>query len=394
MRIKLYLVPIILFALLFSATAEDVKHHSVKAIKGEGTYALLKKYKVNTSSCNLDYFKTINKLDSDLMLMADKSYQLPILVYTYNATSIRSTIGINDWDLAKKIQSYNEAVHKAGLKENDYRVDNVLWVPYDILHCKGELITTEENTNSDGKTITYPLFGKEHEVVDIVDTKLKGRVYYIVAGHGGPDPGAMVKNGEHTLCEDEYAYDISLRLARNLMQHNATVYMITEDKNDGIRSGEYLKMDKDETCYPNQVIPLNQVKRLDQRVDAINELYNKHKKQGATKQRAVVIHVDSRSSSQRIDMFFYHNPKSTKGKELATQLRNTIDAKYAMHQKGRGYSGTVKSRNLHMLRKTYPVSVYIELGNIKNYRDQKRFIVEDNRQAGANWLAEGLMNEK
>lgn len=393
MKIKLYLLSILL-TLVLSATAEDVKHYSVKAKKGEGTYALLKRYQINTSSCNLDYFKTINKLNSDLMLMVDKSYQLPILVYTYNATSIRSTIGINDWDLAKKIQSYNESVHSAGLKEKDYREDNILWIPYDILHCEGEFNTTEANTNSDSKTITYPLFGKENEKVDIEDTKLKGRVYYIVAGHGGPDPGAMVKNGSHTLCEDEYAYDISLRLARNLMQHSATVYMITEDKNDGIRSGEFLKMDKDETCYQNQVIPLNQVKRLNQRVDAINVLYNKHKKQGAKRQRAVVIHVDSRSSSQRIDMFFYHNPKSSKGKSLATQLRNTIDAKYAMHQKGRGYSGTVKARNLHMLRKTYPISVYIELGNIKNYRDQKRFIVEDNRQAVANWLAEGLMNEK
>lgn len=93
-------------------------------------------------------------------------------------------------------------------------------------------------------------------------------------------------------------------------------------------------------------------------------------------------------------MFFYHNPKSKKGKELANQLRNTIDEKYAQHQKDRGYSGTVKARNLHMLRKTYPVGVYVELGNIKNYKDQKRFIVEDNRQAVANWLAEGLMNEK
>lgn len=393
MKIKIYLLAVTVM-LFMSGMAEEYKHYTVKAKKGEGTYALLKRYKINTNSCNLDYFKTINKLDNDLMLMVDKSYQLPILVYQYNATSIRSTIGINDWDLAKKIQSYNEDLFQSGLKEKDYRDDNILWVPYDVLHCEGEYNPSNTNTESGSKTITYSLFGKEHEKVEIEDTKLKGQVYYVVAGHGGPDPGAMVKNGNHTLCEDEYAYDISLRLARNLMQHSATVYMITEDKNDGIRSESYLKQDKDETCYQNQVIPLNQVKRLNQRVDAINVLYNKHKKQGAKKQRAIVIHVDSRSSGQRIDMFFYHNPKSKKGKELANQLRNTIDEKYAQHQKDRGYSGTVKARNLHMLRKTYPVGVYVELGNIKNYKDQKRFIVEDNRQAVANWLAEGLMNEK
>ena len=128
-------------------------------------------------------------------------------------------------------------------------------------------------------------------------------------------------------------------------------------------------------------------------MDAINTLYKKHKKEGIKKQRAIIIHVDSRGTGQRIDMFFYHNPKSKTGKQLAKTLRNTIDEKYARHQKGRGYSGTVKARNLHMLRETYPVAVYAELGNIRNSRDQKRFIIEDNRQAVANWLCEGLLKE-
>jgi N-acetylmuramoyl-L-alanine amidase len=39
------------------------------------------------------------------------------------------------------------------------------------------------------------------------------------------------------------------------------------------------------------------------------------------------------------------------------------------------------------------VAVFIELGNIRNPQDQKRFILEDNRQAVANWLTEGLMKE-
>jgi N-acetylmuramoyl-L-alanine amidase len=140
-------------------------------------------------------------------------------------------------------------------------------------------------------------------------------------------------------------------------------------------------------------MPLNQVKRLNQRVDAINTLYNKHKQEGAKKQRAIIIHVDSRGTGQRIDMFFYYNPKSKTGRELAKTLQSTIEEKYNQHQASRGYSGTVKARNLHMLRETYPVAVYAELGNIRNARDQKRFIIEDNRQAVANWLCEGLMRE-
>jgi N-acetylmuramoyl-L-alanine amidase len=54
----------------------------------------------------------------------------------------------------------------------------------------------------------------------------------------------------------------------------------------------------------------------------------------------------------------------------------------------------VTARNLHVLRKTKPTAVFIELGNIRNSQDQKRFVIEDNRQAVANWLAEGLLREK
>ncbi len=47
-----------------------------------------------------------------------------------------------------------------------------------------------------------------------------------------------------------------------------------------------------------------------------------------------------------------------------------------------------------MLRETHPVAVFIELGNIRNSNDQKRFLIESNRQAVANWLVDGLIKEK
>ena len=117
----------------------------------------------------------------------------------------------------------------------------------------------------------------------------------------------------------------------------------------------------------------------------------KTKKKDDKKQLAINLHVDSRSSGQRIDMFFYYKPDDNKGKEIANTLRDKVEEKYNHHQKNRGYYGSVKPRNLHMLRKVIPTSVFIELGNIRNSADQKRFIVKDNRQAVANWLVEGLL---
>ena len=38
---------------------------------------------------------------------------------------------------------------------------------------------------------TNPVFGKKYENVPVIDNQLEGAIYYLVSGHGGPDPGAM-----------------------------------------------------------------------------------------------------------------------------------------------------------------------------------------------------------
>jgi N-acetylmuramoyl-L-alanine amidase len=237
---------------------------------------------------------------------------------------------------------------------------------------------------------TFKIFGVAYQDVKITGSRLKGAVYYLKSGHGGPDPGAMAKYQNHILCEDEYAYDVILRLGRKLIENGATVYFIIRDPNDGIRNDEYLKPDKDEYCYPNLTIPLNQVQRLKQRTNAINSVFDKNK---GKFQRMISIHVDSRSKGENIDVFFYHDKVSKKGKKAATILKNTFEDKYREHQPDRGYRGSVSERNLYVLTHSRPVSVFIELGNIQHSLDQKRIIDSNNRQALANWLAEGLIRD-
>ncbi len=250
--------------------------------------------------------------------------------------------------------------------------------------------TGETTAKASGRIVRNEIFGPKYADVEIIDDQLKGAVFHLVSGHGGPDPGAVGTYGNWKLCEDEYAYDVTLRLARNLTQHGATVYMIIKDPNDGIRDDSYLKPDKDEVCHPNLKIPLNQVQRLKQRTDAVNSLYAKHK---GSFQRMIIIHLDSRSHGQNIDVFFYHDKRSKSGKAAATTLKNTFQQKYDQHQPGRGYKGTVSDRNLYVVRNSHPVAVFIELGNINHKRDQQRFIIPSNRQALANWLFEGLLED-
>ncbi|MDC6405399.1 MULTISPECIES: N-acetylmuramoyl-L-alanine amidase family protein [Maribacter] len=236
---------------------------------------------------------------------------------------------------------------------------------------------------------TYDIFGEKHKTVLSKSERLKGAIYYLVSGHGGPDPGAMAVYAGKSISEDEYAYDITLRLAKELLGHGASVYIIIRDENDGIREERILEMDRDEVAYPDKVIPLNQRDRLQQRVDIVNDLYKQNK--GAY-QRLIVTHVDSRSVGQNIDVFFYHHEKSQNGKRLAESIHKTFEAKYKQYQPNRTYSGTFEDRtSLFLVKKTHPAMTFIEIGNIRNEKDQRRILDPDNRQALAKWISEGVI---
>lgn len=322
------------FLLLATLNLNAQEYKTIVAKKGDGIYSVLRENNIALSHIN--DFKRLNKdvLKGSNELKAGYKYKLPKI----NDDNTKSSSASSSLSTSKSIKRFS-------------------------------------------------IFGPEHQDIEIENEKLKGAVYYLVAGHGGPDPGAVGKYKGKTLCEDEYAYDITLRLARYLLSQGATVYMITRDNNDGIRDGWYLQADKDEKCYPNQTIPINQNSRLRQRRDAVNSLYKKYR---GNYQRLVVLHVDSRSKGEKIDVFFYHDKRSKTGKKFATNLRNTFDEKYNQHQPGRGYHGTISTRNLYMLKYSWPVATFIELGNINHERDLKRFIIDDNRQAIANWLGEGM----
>lgn len=239
-------------------------------------------------------------------------------------------------------------------------------------------------------TITEPLFGKKYSKVEIKSKDLSGAVFYLVSGHGGPDPGANTKLNGNLITEDEYAYDITLRLGRRLMEEGAKVYFIIQDKKDGIRDESFLTHDYDEVCYPDQPIPRRQNARLRQRAETVNVLY---KKDASTYKRCIVIHVDARHAKKDIDLFFYHHSRSSNGKSLATNMRNTMDQEYRRNQPNRGYYGTVSSRGLYMINVPTPPVVYIELGNINNTRGQQRIMLENNRQALANWMFKGILKD-
>ncbi len=370
--------------------------YSCEAKAGDGIIILLNRYELDEYECNLDKFLELNKLKKTDPLLKGKKYQLPVLIYNYNGKSIRSTLAINDFETALRIANYNRLILNRNLRRSDYETSGILWVPYHELHCAApstKPIAIEPNpVNVAGsfKSEMTSIFGPEYANLTKKSDKLKGRVFYISSGHGGPDPGAVAKIGRHMICEDEYAYDVSLRLARNLMENGATVHIVIQDDGDGIRNDDILTCDNDEKTMGSMTIPINQLARLKQRTDAINNLYDQYRRAGVKDQTLICIHVDSRSEGERQDVFFYHCENSTTGKKLASTMQQVFKEKYARYRLSADFEGTVSCRNLYMLRVPLPTTIYIELANIRNEFDRKRILPSTNRQALANWLCEGL----
>lgn len=415
-----YLILLFLTTSITTYASEDQRspyYFEVTAQNGDGIYSLLRRYELLGPECNLHFFLRENSLSLEDQLIVGRKYKIPVLIYRYNGVSIRSTIDDSDWDKAVRIKQYNEKILANGLRSTSYLKSHILWVPHHEMSCGNQLpeqiadpesdenlvVATkdEENTPITAakpvslKSLTVPMFGPAHETVYLKSEKLAGKVYYLVSGHGGPDPGAMAHkvDGSYTLCEDEYAYDVTLRLAKRLMEQGAIVHMLIEDPNDGIREVMYLDCDNDEKSLGKDHIPLSQKLRLRQRTNEINKLYKKHQRQGVTEQVVLSIHVDSRSESLRQDVFFYYYSESNSGKNLATRLKSTFENKYREYQgPHRNYDGSVSSRPLFILKYSWPTAVFVELANIRNAHDRKRILDPNNRQYLADWLYEGLIN--
>ncbi len=376
-----------------SSYAQD--YLQVKANKGDGLINLFQKFNIEYSDANIASFKEINKLTS-ISLQLDKSYFLPIQIFKFNGKSIRTSINNNDYDYAYAIQLYNEDLTKKKIKEKDFRIDKEIWIPVNFSIIKvddNSKLSKKEEVKKQKKVEDklYQLLGKGNEKVIPIDSRLEKCAFYLVSGHGGPDPGAQAQKDGYTLSEDEYAYDVILRLGRELLKHGAEVFFIVQDPNDGIRDDVYLSNSKDEIYHGGGKIVVDQRQRLKDRSDVVNRLYNSNPANKKHHQ-AISIHVDSRISNEKqIDIFFYHSANSSEGEVIANSLLTTIKSKYEESQPGRGYEGSVSHRNLYVLRHFMPVTTFIELGNIQNFRDQQRILVANNRQAIANWLCDGLI---
>jgi len=381
---------LILLVLLNSISLLARDYVTGKPKKGFGIESFLKNYELKSNTFNIDKFSELNKdnLGTKPSLSVKKSYKLPIQIHKFDGKSIRTSIGIKDYNLAKQIDRYNILLQKKKIKSKFYRDDKRIWVPEELLDSPTEIV---HKSTPKPKFAKEQLYGPNYSYIEIQNNKLDDCVFYLISGHGGPDPGAVGNKNGKELHEDEYAYDVILRLGRKLIENGALVYHIVQDSADGIREAKFLNNSDREIHLGGTKIPTDQLERLSSRVKIVNSLYETNIDPDI-KQFSIEIHVDSRLEKQNIDIFFYHIEGDEKGKNMADIMRKTIEKKYAKAQPGRGYSGSLSSRNLYMVKNLKPTTVFIEIGNIQNTKDQTRIMEPNNRQAMANWISSGILN--
>jgi len=376
-----------------SISAQTLDTIRAKAQKSDGIYSLLRNNGFPPNAYIKDFLElNRKKLNGGTSLVLGEEYILAVLKRAEkDTTAFKHEKDSKD---VKKV-TLKTTINKESVNKVEEKVttevlskeDNPISLEDSIKKSQNEVRLVGLPASND-LFVNYPLFGEELSQVEIENDDLKGAVFYLISGHGGPDPGSVETVDGKLLAEDEYAYDVTLRLCRYLIARGAKVTMIIRDKNDGIRDERLLEVDYDEVNYPSDLISLDQKTRLKQRVDAVNDLYAVNK---GKYQRLVTIHVDSRSRNNHKDVFFYHHKKSTSGKLMAQRLQSTFRNNYRKYQPKRRYSGTVTSRTLYVVKNTHPTMVYVELGNIKNPTDQKRLFSPKNREVMAKWLGEGLI---
>lgn len=279
---------LLLLLFVFTSISFQAQQTTDTPRNGEGISSFLKR---NNRPGKMYYkvFLELNKkrLNGKEELQLGVRYVLPPLKNERKNSSVKKNVvsgsnGMKDkrtivskQDSAKDIVLKDEALEDTLFEEKTVKDFVLQETPEEDMD-----VSEQSSRQAAGKRkgfVRESLFGKAFADVRINGKRLQGACFYVVGGHGGPDPGAIGKIGNVELHEDEYAYDVALRLARNLMEEGAEVRVIIQDAKDGIRDDRYLSNSKRETCM-GAAIPLNQVARLRQRCDAINALYRKDRK--------------------------------------------------------------------------------------------------------------------
>ena len=254
------------------------------------------------------------------------------------------------------------------------------------------------------------------------------------SGHGGNDPGAVggSKKNHDLIFEDELTYDVLLRLKKLLEQKRFKVYQTIKDTNQRHPSHKLQTVkDRDEflLVHPNYNLTSSNV-GINFRVYLVNYLYHKLIKKGVPKDNIIFIslHADALHSSIRGATVYY--PDSAlkvsefrtlkniynKRKEFVSRIKfQKIDNHY-QSERSRYFANQIiksfKNANVKIHRNSpirsyyyrngkktlpgvlryskIPISILIEIANLKNRQDRYNMLQSMQREKIAKYIAKAI----
>ena len=219
-------------------------------------------------------------------------------------------------------------------------------------------------------------------------------------GHGGRDPGAIVSNVDGVnrsvhVVEDEYVYDIALRLYRKLRFSGAEVEMTVISPNHLIRENEPATVtfvhEQNEVYNDENVNLKNSVsvrpalENIAQRVKIANRFF-KGVKQGRT--LFVSLHADNSPNRPKGSLVIYLNQKG----KIDTQSRSFAQVmQKALHHPG--LPAQIAGHNLAVLRGNQgQAEVLVEIRNVHDIGEAWALRFHDKRDLDAERVFSGILN--
>lgn len=228
----------------------------------------------------------------------------------------------------------------------------------------------------------YNNFKNDIATLPVLSNNLKGYKIVLDPGHGGYDPGAIGKvdiNGHvYYLVEDEYVYDIALRLYAILAQHGADVELTILAPNHTIRNNEGLE------SFVNQK----------------NEVYNSSSEtrrpvggRWGLKKRVEITgeFLENHSSTKSIFMSLHADSSETSGLVLTHTVYNQATKNLANHVIRQFKQGRIISDN-YLVLKDNPAyaAVLVEVRSM--FQDEAKHLLDSKeRQKDAQRLADAIL---
>ncbi len=254
------------------------------------------------------------------------------------------------------------------------------------------------------------------------------------SGHGGNDPGAIggSKKNRDLIFEDELTYDVLLRLKNILERSQFKVYQTVKDANQKqpVHKLQTTK-DRDEFLLVNPNYNLTSSKiSINFRIYLINYLYHQLVKKGVPKDNIIFIslHADALHSSLRGATIYYPDAELkvpefrtlkriyTKRKEFASRIKFQKIDNYYQAQKSLFFakkmiknlkSAHIKIHKNSPIRSYYyrhgkkslpgvlryskiPISILIEIANLKNRQDRHNMLQPVQREKMARSIANAI----